>query len=172
MGAGLPLAADPPTAALAIFAARSRALLFVRGAMVGADKLLGRGAGRLAGAGVGGAPLDAAVEVDAAEDVAPFAFPFAFRTAPAEREAGAVEGRGAGRAAGVLVVRASVVRAGAAGCTDAAEGGRAKLGREVGVPLKDCREDERDGTVGCDGPRTGGRSASEKRSRNSKQTYT
>ena len=139
----MPFACPPPIAALAIFAALSSALLFVRGATVGAWRLLGRGRG-FAG-------------VSAAGGEAPFALPFAFGTTPEDFDVGARDGR----EPAVPVLRVPVrevvrvrVAGRKAGCREAAEGGRAREGREEDVPLKDCRDEERDGTEGAEDPRT------------------
>ena len=127
-GAGLPLAWLPVKAAPAIFAALSSALLFVLGATVGACRLLGRGRG-FAGASSFGS-----------------ACPLAFGTDCDDFADGAVDGRDAGRPALREVVRDSAGReTPLVCCIDAAEGGRAKDGREEGTPLKDCRELDREG---------------------------
>lgn len=138
-GAGF-FAGVAPSAALAIFAARSSALLFVRGATVGACKLLGRGRGF---AGATGSSFGAGVGL-------------ARGTVGAVFDANAAEGRGAGLAVEVSeVVRESARRAGAGpAVVDAAEGGRENVGRAELVPLKDWREEDREGPV-CEGWRTG-----------------
>ena len=142
-GAGFPLAGVAPIAAPAIFAALSSALLFGRGAIVGACRLLGRGFG-FAGAAV------------AAGAAVPFAFPFVFGAMPDVLVVGAREGRAVdGRGAVSDVGRVRVEGRDDAGCTDAADGGRARLGREDGTPLKDCRDEDREGTEAVEDPRTG-----------------
>ncbi len=140
-GAGF-FAGVAPNAALAIFAARSSALLFVRGATIGACKLLGRGRG-FAGAAGSSFSFGAGVGL-------------ALGTVGAVFDANAAEGRGAGLVVEVReVVRESARRAGAApAAVDAAEGGRENVGRAELVPPKDWREEEREGPV-CEGWRTG-----------------
>lgn len=136
------LAPLPLRAAPAIFAARNNALLFGLGAIVGAWRLLGRGRGLAGASAFGAAPPSLAVLVALA---APFVVLDDLRTAAADLEMGAVDGRGPGRVVVAEVVREMEGR-GAAGWTDAADGGRGMTGRAVDVPLKDCREEEREGT--------------------------
>lgn len=130
----------PVSAAPAIFAALSSALLFVLGAITGACRLLGRGRGFAGASSFGGA--------------SPFAFPFALRTDPDGFADAAVDGRGPGRVPTSEVVRDSAGRVTPLVAIDAADGGRARLGRAEGTPLKDCREEEREGTDWLDGWRT------------------
>ena len=135
--------------------------MFVLGATVGACRLLGRGRG------FAGAADSAAASVAFA---VPLAIPLALVAEPDDLAAGATEGRGAVRAP-ARDVRDSMGRE-VEGCAEAAEGGRATLGREVDVPLKDCREEAREGTEDDDGPRTTTPDEPCKRTRATQCTYT
>lgn len=114
----------------------------MRGATVGACRLLGRGRGFAAG----GAASAVFVLDSALEDTPGLALD----TAPAVRAKAATIGRAMeGRVAGGLaeseVVRVSARRV--EFCTDWDEGGRETWGRIELVPLNDWREDERGAPV-------------------------
>lgn len=141
----------PPKAAPAIFAARNNALLLGLGVIVGACRLLGRGRG-FAGASTLGvvAPLVVPFVLGAA----PFVLgstPFVLGTALVDLGAGRRDGRGP-----VPVDTLEVVRERAGRDAEAAEGGREITGRAEDVPLKDCRDDDREGTDCAEGWRTYG----------------
>ncbi len=154
----------PPSAAPAIFAARNNALLLGLGVIVGACRLLGRGRGFTGAAALGVAapaplvvpivlgvvaPLTVPLVLGAA---AALAAPFVLRTgAPVGLGAGRRDGRGPVPADALDVVRERGGREGAA-----ADGGREMMGRAEVVPLKDCREEEREGTDCAEGWRTYG----------------
>ena len=137
----------PPRAAPAIFAARNNALLLGLGVMVGACRLLGRGRG-FAGASalVAEAPLAVPLVLGAVPLVlgtTPLvlgAMPFVLGTALVDLGAGRRDGRGPVPVDILEVVRERAGREGAA-----AEGGREMTGRAEDVPLKDCRDDDREG---------------------------
>lgn len=138
----LPAGVTAAAAAAAIFCARRSALLFARGAMVGAWRLLGRGFAGLASFVL---PLLVADVVLADVDT--------------ERE---VEGGGreveVEHCVLVVVLEAGVMRDAMGrdgdGWTDAAEGGREMEGRAELVPLKDVRDVDREGDCWLAGART------------------
>ena len=75
-------------------------------------------------------------------------------TVPEDLAEGAVDGRGPGRPAVKEVVRESVGRETPFDSMEVEEGGREKLGRVDDVPLKDWREEAREGGACEDGVRT------------------
>ena len=124
--------------------------MFARGTIVGACRLLGRGRGFAGVASAFALPLLVADAVLAAADTE-------------EREAD-VDGREVERCV-LVVVRAEdagvtrdVMGREGVGWTDAAEGGRETVGRVELVPLKDVRDDDREG-VWLDGARTAQKSS-------------
>lgn len=134
-------------AAAAIFCARRSALLFARGAMVGACRLLGRGRG-FAGLASFALPLLVADAVLAAVDTEGREAEVDGREVDVggrEAEGGGREAEGGAREAGrcvlggVLVENMEVTRdirgRDGVGWTDAAEGGREMEGRAELVPL-------------------------------------
>ena len=112
--------------------------MFCLGAIAGGCRLLGRGRGFAGASSFGVGVLS----------------PLTLGTAPVVLAPGAVEGRGPGRPMVKDVARLRVAGRDEPFVVDADDGGREKEGRADDVPLKDCREDEREGVDWDDGWRT------------------